>query len=415
MAGLADDQILVRFEAMGTSQEGLLEIARELVQAKGDYLPEALDETAVCLALGSLQHWKPFRRLAEALFLHQCHPLAYAWFAHPPIDYRMLRRLGFPFPDRDGNLTERTRGLLSWLERGGQASPSGISLDSVQARAETWEIEAYRCLIVDSEGPRTLRFRAKGLRSETRDSLRLIRVARLESLLEPACGPALYGPNHPRLGSARMTLSDDDGTPAREPDYLQLFSLVAVDCPHLTELETRPSILVLTNCPQVRKAVCDRSGRLLHLDSCQNLRAIRLLKGSTYRRPQETHSGRDRKKSGLFQGSWVLARCPNLRGLPSAFQGLEGHLILRKLASFRFGSTPLRVGGNLRVIDCPSIEELPPLTVGGSLRVEGVSNMRSMGPSCIGKDLDLRACSHLGPLPSSMQVAGRILLPPHMQ
>jgi len=110
----------------------------------------------------------------------------------------------------------------------------------------------------------------------------------------------------------------------------------------------------------------------------------------------------------------VLSRCPALRDLPGRMD-VTGHMLLRRIGPIHSWPSDFRVGGDLRLKDCPDIEELPALEVGGSLRVEGESGLRRLeAGTVIGRHLDLRACSRLEGVPRGVRVGGAMYLPAHL-
>jgi hypothetical protein len=110
----------------------------------------------------------------------------------------------------------------------------------------------------------------------------------------------------------------------------------------------------------------------------------------------------------------VLSECCNLRELPICLT-VRNHLFLRRMGPFDRWPMDFHIGGDLRIQDCPDIEELPALEVSGSVRVEGESGLRRLAPgSVIGRHLDLRACRHLEAIPRGVKVGGCLYLPDHL-
>lgn len=410
-SGWPDDRILRGLEEEGADIPTLLAAARFLVSRTLPGMPEAFhdvrEELAFCLALGALRRWRPFRALAKELYLHQCHWIAYPWLTRHevmPLSFgqRVLRRLGYPDLHSEQTATEKTPGFLRWLERGGRVCLESLSLQGISTRQERWELGTSRLKLIDAAGPRVLHHTTMP-GCEGQDSLRLVRVRRLRSVVEPAQDPPLFSPRNTRLLAWRASRSTSE-TGIRRGDKEGLFTLVALDCPELRHLQTRPSVLVLKRCPQVTSVRCDRRGKLLHLDTCASLRRVSLVPCHGYRR----------SRGDLFQGSIHLAHCPQLTTLPSPFRGLTGHLLLRHLEAFHFQPDPLHIGGHLQIRDCPRIERFPALRAVGSIAVEGRNTLRILGPMEVGGDLDLRACRDLEGIPDSVRVRGGILLPPHL-
>jgi hypothetical protein len=364
---------------MGLAPAALRAMAEHLLPCG----PLEREPAVLALLLGSLRRAGPFLREGRGLGLRLLMPLICedfqgleSIFKVVPEDqwtnlfWKILDRLGYPFPcgcrePRALNL----RKALSWLDADLGVMEWDLGLRGLGSSAPAWRnLIVDRLFLADARGPRELGHASTGTwwQDYRARATRLFRVGRLQHL----------------------TGLDQVG------------SLVAVACPELLTLDFAPPTLVLKGCPALRTLPAPRAGHLLHVEDCAGLRS---LAPERMREPGEPRFGNVR-----------LIRCSELAELPTTMT-LTGSLLLRGIGPLRAWPEDLHVGGDLRLRDCPAIEELPALTVQGSLRVEGASGLRRLAPgTVVGRHLDLRACGELEDLPWGVKVGGTVFLPEHL-
>jgi len=380
-ASVPVDQIILQAEALGYPPAEVLRIAEFLLSNNPHW-----DKTvsSVCLTLGAAQNWKAYVPLARQMGVPLLIPLVWdplplfetiAFEEWLPFSRKVLLRLGYPLclidqPQVCANPVE----IMPWLESG-----SGLVADRLEFRhfvspTKIWENVLTDALVLrDGQGPETISHAPSIYLSNPERFTRLFRVNRLQ-----------------RLEGLR-----------------DVSSLVAVDCPDLEYLDEAPPSLVLKNCPSIRDIPCGSAhGLLLHLENCLRLQSI----GWGEKWDMETGDSYYPEF-----GTVIVAHCPHLRNLPVRMK-TEGHLYLRGMDSFAQWPTEFKIGGDLRIQDCPTIEELPAMEVTGTVCIEGKSGLRRMAPgTVIGKHLDLRACHDLEAAPRGIWVNGCTLLPDHLR
>jgi len=79
------------------------------------------------------------------------------------------------------------------------------------------------------------------------------------------------------------------------------------------------------------------------------------------------------------------------------------------------GRPSIRILGDLRIRDCPELEELPAIAVTESLVFDGRCGLCRLAPgTVIGRHLDLRNCARLEDIPRGIRVGGWMHLPQHL-
>jgi len=378
------DQVIAQAEILGFPPEDLLGLAQALVpsgRGGGAMAP-------LLLVLGAAARWQPYVARALAYGIRFFEPLVRpccsefdslarlldeeAW---DKLCRTALERLGHPadtWLQAAGAAAAAT--VLPWLDKDLGLVLDGLELSGFASRAGTWsQVLADTMIFRDGAGPRALSL-APGdplLLTASDRSLRLHRVSRLRSLegLETIC------------------------------------AVVAVDCPDLERLDFTPPVAVLKGLPGLRQVRSNPQSRLLHLEDCPRLRSIGAAK------VWDLCTG---DKVTPSHQSLILSRCAALRDLPAGLE-VAGHMVLEGMGPIHQWPVSFRVGGDLRIKDCPHIEELPALEVRGCLRVEGASGLRRMAPgTVIGGHLDLRACGQLEGVPRGVKVGGALYLPAHL-
>jgi len=376
------DQVIVQAETMGFTPEEMLPIAEALVPPG----PFGTSMAAVLLLLGTARYWRPFVPWALVYGIRFIEPLLHRRSSEfDPLERLLdgdswdllgcnaLERLGYPLQKRLGGSVQTAGStVLPWLEQDLGLVLDGLELTRFASRAQAWSQVLVDCLILrDGAGPVVLGHASGVPWPATTRSTRLHRVRRLRTL---------EGLQH-------------------------VSSLVATDCPRLENLDCTPPIVILKGCPSLRWIRANPRSRLLHLEDCRRLRSIgaeRVWDPSLGDRVTPSHQ------------TVVLSRCPALRDLPDQLN-VTGHMALRGIGPIQKWPSDFRVGGDLRLKDCPHIEELPALEVRGCLRVEGESGLRRLEPgTVIGRHLDLQACSHLEGIPHGVKVGGAMFLPAHL-
>ena len=374
------DQVILQAEALGSPPEALLCLAETLTGGRRGGAMAAL-----MLVLGAAGHWQPFAAMALASGTRFLQPIL-----HPPFPEddalslllgqeamnRLCRtgleRLGYPdFPARRAAGEGARCAVLPWLEQGRGLVLAALELTRFASRAPAWgQVLVDDLVLGDGAAPEVL-WLASGDPDPGRRLTRLHRIRGLRSL---------EGLQH-------------------------LSSLVATDCPDLEDLPLAPPILVLKGCSSLRRIQSNPRTRLLHLQDCPQLEAWGTATAWDSRREEElapTHR------------NVVVSGCPALRDLPGRLE-VTGHLALRGIGPIRQWPAAFRVGGDLRLRDCPDLEALPVLEVRGSLRVAGASGLRRLAPgTVVGLDLDLRACRHLEGFPHGVEVGRALRLPAHL-
>jgi len=398
LMGVHPGLILPQAEALGAGPAELLWIATILIPTT-DPVP------AMALALGSIQRWPALRRQALMLGTSLLTRLVRffvlgngAWFpcnqdetkAWLPDDaqwavirIRALRRLGYPgqcipacaipvVPDAPG-LPEPD--AWAWMDAGNGLVASNLEIQGGASRAREWgPLLVARILLRDCRVPAILHRPATWLPSG-QASVRLFRVGGLREFT----------------------------------DGCRSSSLIAVGCPDLVKLRATPRALVAKGCPRLT-GVTFGVGGLLHLERCPGIRSLVPAVSAQSMTPR----GMKRGTPAITCQSLLLSHCPNLGRLPRRLRVLK-NMTLHRMGPITRWPVHFNVDGDLRIRDCPLIEELPRVEVGGSLRVDGRSGLRHLLPGSIfGGDLDLRACAFLEGLPQDLSIGGTLLLPRHL-
>jgi len=398
LMGVHPELILHQAEALGADPSELLQIAEILTENK-DPVP------GMALALGSIRAWPALRLQALALgnslltrlvrFFVQRRGSIFpcnqdsgtAWLPNEDrwdaIRIRALQRLGYPrqcIPGCAIPSDTQEQGVpdgeaWAWMDAGNGLVASSLELEGGATRAQEWgPLLVARILLKDCRVPARLH-RPEVWLPRGESTVRLCRVSGLRHFAD-GCHSA---------------------------------TLVAVGCPDLVEIRSMPWNLVVKDCPSLSRIALRDFGHLLHLERCPRITSLS---------PVAARNTLPKEKSGeapsMAYESMVLAGCPNLDHLPRRIRVLK-NMTLRSMGPFRCWPVHFNVDGDLRIRDCPRIEELPKVAVGGSLRVDGRSGLLRLLPgSSVGRDLDLRACALLEGLPQDLSIGGTLLLPRHL-
>lgn len=243
-----------------------------------------------------------------------------------------------------------------------------------------------------------------------------LRSGRLPEVLSWSSGPICYSRkseaselNLEKVSGLRVLRVDHFGLSPSDLNGRAEGRVVLKACSDLERIEGAFLGLSLENCPNLKTFGLGLGTRSLFLHDCPNVRELRgwdLL-------PWETTSPGE---CPLLQiEELTITRCGGLRRLPPR---------LRVVRDFRLSDSgaledwpwDLHVGGDLLIDNCPGFRSLPPMEVMGSLRISGFSRLRDLqAGTIIHGDLDLRACDQLTGLPTGLRVAGKILLPDHLE
>jgi len=376
------DQIILQAEGLAFPPYALLRLAEVLVESGQGESSMA----AVLLLLGTVREWRPFVPWARVFGIRFIEPLLHPGCSEfdalvrlldgPSWDFlcgNALERLGYPLhPRLGGSGKAAVCAVLPWLDKDQGLVLDGLDLARFTSRAQAWSQVLVDTLILrDGAGPLTLGHAPGDAWSTALRSTRLHRVRRVRSL----------------------------------EGLMHISSLVATDCPALEFLDFTPPVTVLKGCSSLRWIRSNPRSRLLHLEDCLRLRSIGAEKVWDH--------ARNEKVTPSHQ-TLVLSDCPALRDLPGRLD-VTGHMLVRRIGPIHLWPSDFRVGGDLRLKDCPRIEELPAVEVGGCLRVEGESGLRRLEPgTVVGRHLDLRACSRLEGVPRGVKVGGAMYLPAHL-
>jgi len=388
LTGVHPEHIMQQAEALGAGPERLLQIAG-ILTGTADPVP------GMALAFGSIREWPALRHQALALgsslltrlvrffvfrkgTVFPCNqdgtkawlPDDARWDA---IRIRALRRLGYPrecIPNCPILLLDSDEPVIpvpdawAWLDAGNGLVASSLELEGGASRAREWgSLLVARILLKNCRVPSALH-RPEVWLPNNQSIVRLCHVGGLREFTD---------------GCLSTTL-------------------VAVGCPDLADIRSMPRSLVVKDCPSLSRIAFKDFGHLLHLERCPGITSFSPVVAART----------------ITYGHIVLAECPNLNHLPGSLRVLND-MTLCRMGPFLRWPDHLEVDGDLRIRDCPLIEELPRVAVGGSLRVDGRSGLRRLLPgSGIGGDLDLRACALLEGLPQGLSIGGALHLPGHL-
>jgi hypothetical protein len=399
LTGVHPELIMHQAEALGAGPERLLQIAG-ILTGTADPVP------GMALALGSIREWPVLRPQALALgsslltrlvrffvfrkgTVFPCNQDGTkAWLPDDArwdgIRIRALRRLGYPrecipkcaIPlDTDEPVIPEPD-AWAWMDAGNDLVASSLELEGGASRAREWgPLLVARIVLKDCQVPAILHRPDVWLPSH-QSIVRLCRVSGLREFID---------------------------------DCLST-TLVAVGCPDLMEISSMPRSLVVKDCPSLSRIAFKDFGHLLHLERCPGITSLSPVASARTGLPR----GMGGRTPSITYGHLVLAECPNLDHLPGSLR-VQKNMTLRRMGPFLRWPVHFEVDGDLRIRDCPLIEELPRVTVGGSLRVAGRSGLRRLLPgSGIGGDLDLRACASLEGLPQDLNIGGALRLPGHL-
>ena len=379
VAGVRPDHLLRQAEAWGLDPGQLIPLARQVLEPRMDEDPAC---AALCLALGSAQHWQVLLPLARSAFRHVIPALRGGWGLEElesrfdaetwaALRRRMRQRFGYP-----GSLQGQSRQTVAtspdvpeWLDEGMFVLEPSLELKGFASAAPTWEVQTTDLRLSEGQGPEWL-------------------------FINPMYGGAGYdAPDSLRMRGVAGTRGIR-GLSERS-------QVVLSDCPDVAEIQGSPFALVARSCPRLELVCLPTRCGLVHLQDCAQLKDL------------EIASDLDLGFQALSVRELIVEACPRL-SLPDVLRVERTMRVRRQDGRFRW-PRDLWIGGDLILQACPGLETLPPLEVGGSLRVTGASGLRTLEPGLdIGGDLDLRACSLLEGLPSGVRVRGRVLLPPHL-
>jgi hypothetical protein len=243
-----------------------------------------------------------------------------------------------------------------------------------------------------------------------------LRNGRLPEVLSWGSGPICYSRasevselNLDQISGLRELRVDHFGLSPSDLNGRAEGRVVLKACSDLERIEGAFLDLRLESCPNLKSFGLGLGTRSLLLHDCPNVRELR----GWELKPWEATA---RGECPLLQiEELTISRCGGLKRLPPR---------LRVVRDFRLSDSgaledwpwDLHVGGDLLIDNCPGFRSLPPMEVKGSLRISGFSRLRDLqAGTIIHGDLDLRACDQLTGIPAGLRVAGRILLPDHLE
>lgn len=242
------------------------------------------------------------------------------------------------------------------------------------------------------------------------------RNGRLPEALSWSSGPICYSRksdvselNLDRISGLRELRVDHFGLSPSDLNGRAEGRVVMKACSDLERIEGAFLDLRLENCPNLKTFGLGLGTRSLFLHECPNVRELR---GWDLKPWEATAPG----ECPLLQiEELTISRCGGLKRLPPRLRVVRD-LCLSDSGALEDWPWDLHVGGNLLIDNCPGFRSLPPMEVMGSLRISGFSRLRDLqAGTIIHGDLDLRACDQLTGLSAGLRVAGKILLPDHLE